>query len=119
MMLPDHYLQAVADAVHEYGGLFVLDCIASGAIWVDMRASHASYLGRPAAVGNFIDITREIKAEEQVRQLSRRLIEAIEEERRSLANDIHDEFGQLLTLLQFDIEALQNSLPPTSTESAW
>ncbi len=87
-------------------------------IWVDMRASHASYLGRPAAVGNFIDITREIKAEEQVRQLSRRLIEAIEEERRSLANDIHDEFGQLLTLLQFDIEALQNSLPPTSTESA-
>ena len=80
-------------------------------IWVDMRASHASYLGRPAAVGNFIDITREIKAEEQVRQLTGRLIEAIEEERRSLANDIHDDFGQRLTLLQFDIEALHNLLP--------
>jgi 4-aminobutyrate aminotransferase-like enzyme len=38
MMLPDDYLRAVADAVREVGGLFVLDCIASGTIWVDMRA---------------------------------------------------------------------------------
>ena len=36
MLLPDGYLRAVADAVHAVGGLFVLDCIASGAIWVDM-----------------------------------------------------------------------------------
>jgi aspartate aminotransferase-like enzyme len=36
MLLPDHYLRAVADATHEVGGLFVLDCIASGCIWVDM-----------------------------------------------------------------------------------
>jgi aspartate aminotransferase-like enzyme len=36
MLLPDDYLQAVASAVHEHGGLFVLDCIASGALWVDM-----------------------------------------------------------------------------------
>ena len=39
LLLPDDYLKAVADAVHEVGGLFVLDCIASGALWVDMRAS--------------------------------------------------------------------------------
>lgn len=38
MILPDDYLRAVGDAVHEHGGLFVLDCIASGAIWVDMQA---------------------------------------------------------------------------------
>ena len=38
LILPDAYLRAVADAVHEVGGLFVLDCIASGAIWVDMQA---------------------------------------------------------------------------------
>jgi aspartate aminotransferase-like enzyme len=38
LILPDSYLRAVADAVHEVGGLFVLDCIASGAIWVDMKA---------------------------------------------------------------------------------
>lgn len=39
MILPDSYLRAVADAVHSVGGMFVLDCIASGAIWVDMEAN--------------------------------------------------------------------------------
>lgn len=38
MILPDGYVRALADAVHEHGGLLVLDCIASGAIWVDMEA---------------------------------------------------------------------------------
>ncbi|MDU8943848.1 alanine--glyoxylate aminotransferase family protein [Ovoidimarina sediminis] len=38
MILPDDYLRAVAEAVHEVGGLFVLDCIASGCVWVDMEA---------------------------------------------------------------------------------
>ncbi|MDB5895278.1 MAG: class aminotransferase [Rhodoferax sp.] len=44
MMLPDAYLKAVADAVHAVGGLFVLDCIASGAIWVDMQATGVDLL---------------------------------------------------------------------------
>ncbi len=39
MILPPDYLRAIADAVHEAGGLFVLDCIASGAIWVDMQGA--------------------------------------------------------------------------------
>lgn len=38
LLLPDDYLEAVAEAVHEVGGLFVLDCIASGGLWVDMKA---------------------------------------------------------------------------------
>lgn len=37
MLLPDDYLKRVAEAVHGVGGLFVLDCIASGTLWVDMR----------------------------------------------------------------------------------
>ena len=37
MILPDDYLRAVGDAVHAVGGLFVLDCIASGTLWVDMQ----------------------------------------------------------------------------------
>ncbi len=37
MILPDDYLRAVAEAVHAVGGLFVLDCIASGCVWVDMK----------------------------------------------------------------------------------
>ena len=44
MLLPDDYLRAVADAVHAVGGLFVLDCIASGAIWVDMLATGVDVL---------------------------------------------------------------------------
>jgi aspartate aminotransferase-like enzyme len=44
MILPDSYLKAVADAVHEVGGMFVLDCIASGAMWVDMKATGVDVL---------------------------------------------------------------------------
>ena len=44
MILPDDYLRAVADAVHQVGGLFVLDCIASGTIWVDMQATGVDVL---------------------------------------------------------------------------
>jgi aspartate aminotransferase-like enzyme len=44
LMLPDAYLRAVADAVHAHGGLFVLDCVASGAIWVDMAATGVDVL---------------------------------------------------------------------------
>ncbi|MEX0732794.1 MAG: aminotransferase class V-fold PLP-dependent enzyme [Aquisalimonadaceae bacterium] len=38
ILLPDDYLRAVAEAVHAIGGLFVLDCVASGSLWVDMEA---------------------------------------------------------------------------------
>ena len=38
IILPEEYLRAVGTAVREVGGLFVLDCIASGTVWVDMDA---------------------------------------------------------------------------------
>ena len=44
MMLPDNYLKSVANAVHEYGGLFILDCVASGTAWVDMQATGVDVL---------------------------------------------------------------------------
>ena len=44
MILPDDYLKAVGDAVHAVGGLFVLDCIASGTVWVDMQATSVDVL---------------------------------------------------------------------------
>ena len=37
MMLSDEYIKAAAAAMREVGGLFVLDCIASGTVWVDMK----------------------------------------------------------------------------------
>lgn len=44
MLLPDDYLRAVGAAVREVDGLFVLDCIASGTIWVDMAATGVDVL---------------------------------------------------------------------------
>eukprot|EP00929_Paragymnodinium_shiwhaense_P047807 TRINITY_DN2425_c0_g1_i1.p1 TRINITY_DN2425_c0_g1~~TRINITY_DN2425_c0_g1_i1.p1 ORF type:complete len:442 (+),score=86.76 TRINITY_DN2425_c0_g1_i1:97-1326(+) len=57
MILPDDYIKAVADAAHAVGALFVLDCIASGAVWVNMArtgvdvlisAPQKSWSGSPA-----------------------------------------------------------------------
>lgn len=42
--LPQDYLQRVATAVHEVGGLFVLDCVAAGTLWVDMEATGVDVL---------------------------------------------------------------------------
>jgi aspartate aminotransferase-like enzyme len=44
IMLPDAYLRAVADAAHAVDGMFVLDCIAAGTVWVDMKASGVDVL---------------------------------------------------------------------------
>jgi aspartate aminotransferase-like enzyme len=44
MILPDDYIKQIADAVHEVGGLFVLDCIAAGTVWVDMKTTGVDIL---------------------------------------------------------------------------
>jgi aspartate aminotransferase-like enzyme len=44
MLLPDEYVTSVGEAVHAVGGMFVLDCVASGALWVDMQACHVDVL---------------------------------------------------------------------------
>jgi aspartate aminotransferase-like enzyme len=44
IILPDDYMRAVGAAVREAGGLFVLDCIASGTVWVDMPANDVDVL---------------------------------------------------------------------------
>lgn len=44
VILPDSYIKALAEAAHEVGALMVLDCIASGCIWVDMKATGVDVL---------------------------------------------------------------------------
>ena len=51
------------------------------------------------------------RSEEEIRRLSRQLIRSGEATRQSLARDLHDEFGQGLTVLQLGIETLKESLP--------
>ncbi|MEO1720016.1 MAG: alanine--glyoxylate aminotransferase family protein, partial [Pseudomonadota bacterium] len=41
LILADDYIKQMADAVHAHGGLMILDCVASGCIWVDMQATGA------------------------------------------------------------------------------
>ncbi|WP_138935649.1 aminotransferase class V-fold PLP-dependent enzyme [Roseovarius arcticus] len=44
IILPDDYITAMADAAHEVGALLVLDCIASGCAWIDMKATGVDVL---------------------------------------------------------------------------
>ncbi len=44
MILPDSYIKAVGAAVREVDGLFVLDCVASGTVWVDIAANDVDVL---------------------------------------------------------------------------
>lgn len=74
IIIPDSYVKAVADAVHEVGGLFVLDCIASGTIWVDMKATDVDVIisapqkgwSGPASVGIAMLGARAIEAMKDV-----------------------------------------------------
>ena len=44
IMLSDDYLKTISDAAHEVGALMVLDCVASGAMWVDMQKTGVDVL---------------------------------------------------------------------------
>ncbi len=57
-----------------------------------------------------------IKADQEIRHLSRQMLRAVESERKRLARDLHDECGQTLTALQFGIQTLRNSLPHVGAE---
>ena len=44
LLISDEYIKQLADAVHSTGGLMALDCIASGAVWVDMEKTGVDIL---------------------------------------------------------------------------
>ena len=44
IILPDDYIKTISDAAHEVGALMVLDCVASGAMWVDMQKTGVDVL---------------------------------------------------------------------------
>ncbi|MEM7317865.1 MAG: aminotransferase class V-fold PLP-dependent enzyme [Pseudomonadota bacterium] len=44
VILPDEYVSAMAQAAHDVGGLMILDCIASGCAWIDMKATGVDVL---------------------------------------------------------------------------
>jgi PAS domain S-box-containing protein len=81
------------------------------ACWLELAASQIEFQGEPAIQAAVVDVTDRKRAEEALRQhtdrlqvLSRRLLEVQEAERRHTAMELHDEIGQALTALKFNLE---------------
>jgi PAS domain S-box-containing protein len=66
-------------------------------------------------IGSCLDVTERKLAEEALSSISRRLIEAHEEERTRIARDLHDDITQRLALLAIQIEQLKRNLPESAS----
>jgi len=87
-------------------------------LWCEMMATLIQYKGKPAIMGNLIDITERKLAEvaikqseEQLRNLTTYLQKIGEVERTNIAREIHDELGLGLTVLKIDLSWLRKRLP--------
>ena len=69
-------------------------------------------------IGSCTDVTERKLAEEALSSVSRRLIEAHEEERTRIARELHDDINQRLALLAIQIETLKQSPPESASEVA-
>ncbi len=94
--------------------------------WQWMEATATNLLADPgvrAIVVNYRDITERKEAEErlrishdQLRRLSTHLQSVREEERTRIAREIHDEFGQMLTVLKMDLALMERKLLESGTD---
>ena len=87
-------------------------------IWCEIMTTRIQYKGRFAIMGNIIDVSKRKQAEEelkisgqQLRDLSAYLQSSREQERTSIAREIHDDLGQALTALKMDLFWLEKRLP--------
>jgi PAS domain S-box-containing protein len=72
--------------------------------------------GRKKIIGAVRDITNRMRAEETIRELSFSLWSAQEMERKRIASELHDDFGQTLAFLKIKIKNIQNKLPGHQNE---
>jgi len=63
-------------------------------------------------IGVMVDMTDRKRAETSLREMTGRLINAQEEERRRIARELHDDLNQRLALLAIGFERLTQGLPP-------
>ncbi|MGD9106346.1 MAG: PAS domain S-box protein [Desulfobacterales bacterium] len=75
-------------------------------IWCEMIAAAIEYRGKPAIMGNIMDITKRKQAEEHVRTLTQQLMKAQENERQRIAHYLHDNVAQDLSLMKIGWETL-------------
>jgi PAS domain S-box-containing protein len=81
-------------------------------IWIHDLVSVLREDGKPKTISGFmIDITERKQTEEALRDLSGRLINAQEEERRRVARELHDDLNQRMALLSIELEQLGQKIP--------
>ncbi|HWC17687.1 MAG TPA: PAS domain S-box protein, partial [Terriglobales bacterium] len=68
-------------------------------------------------IGSVIDITERKLAEEALSSVSRRLIDAQEQERTRIARELHDNINQRIAMLGIELDVLQQSLPDSGVEA--
>lgn len=84
---------------------------------VNVSSELLEVAGRKCLLSVCEDITERKRAEEQLRRLSGQLLRSQDEERRSIARDLHDSTGQNLVVLATSLAQLQVSIPSTSRKS--
>jgi len=85
-------------------------------LFIAVSATSVLYKGRTVNLAYLRDVTDRRRHEDEIRQLSRRLIQGSEDERKRLAADLHDEFGQSLSALHLGVRSLAGSLPQQLAE---
>ncbi len=100
-----------------YYELRVLD--KSGAAhWVAVRTTKTMLEDRIVGLGVALDITWRKEMEQALKQLTHRLVTSLEEERRRIANELHDEVGQQLVGMKFALERALRQVQPTAARDA-
>jgi len=113
------FLDATALGRHglHFGGVWQHRKRDGTVIDVDVITHQLSFRGRPALLALLNDVTQLRKADEKVRSLSARLLEAQDQERRRVARELHDTAAQSLSCLAMNLQVLGESSAQMSPRS--
>jgi chemotaxis family two-component system sensor kinase Cph1 len=85
------------------------------AIWIKRRNTLTEYGGRPAILGNEVDVTDQKRAEDELRLVSSRLLNSWEEERKRIAHEVHEGLAQTMSAIKYRVESALDSMPERQT----